>query len=614
MPPPDRNRPADFPAADVNTAASPTTPVNGPARSERLLAGKHVGGYELVQRIGRGGLGDVYRARHEAGGAEVALKLLRGGEESTPAELRSFERECEVARRLSHPFILPILDAGVHDDCPFYTMPLITGGSLEKRLRRGPVDPEWGAVLLAKVARAVHSAHRRGVLHRDLKPANILLDGDEPLIADFGLAKLLDHASCFTVTGQVMGSVPYMAPEQAAGQSHRATPATDVWSLGVVLYEILAGQRPFRGSTHTDVLHHIQHSEPPRPNQLRPGVPAELERICRKCLDKDPQWRYASAGELAGDLEAWLANKEIGTTLSLTERLPALRGVKVRPRPALALSCLGLLAVAALLLLSQSKPAASPEPGGSDAASSFAAVIGRAQPGETVPLVVPGKRLRWSGFVLGSDEAKLTIRKAEPAWLNTPSICMLELLPPDPARGDYRLSVTLAHTDGEAVSQVGVYAGRKDLPHNAGIGQSLVQATFCEPLVERLDVKPPADPRLTLATVYLSEDRGSIPNHRVQTRRQITLPAEQAHLGAVPFRTLILEVRSGETSIGRANGPVATSPRKELLWHFQFLRRNRPELKLHQPDFSPAGGAGLIIYRGTIVVQRVLFEPLPARK
>jgi serine/threonine-protein kinase len=201
---------ATRPVVEEQAPSSPTAPLGGRGPT---LAGERVGGYELLERIARGGLGDIYRARSPHSGEVVALKLLRGGEDASPAELRTFEREYEAARRLAHPNLLPILDSGIHEGQPFYTMPLIAGGSLEKRLRAGPVDLRWSIQVLARTARAVHYAHQQRVLHRDLKPANILLGpDDEPLIADFGLAKMIDHASCHTLTGQLMGSVPYMAP------------------------------------------------------------------------------------------------------------------------------------------------------------------------------------------------------------------------------------------------------------------------------------------------------------------------------------------------------------------------------------------------------------------
>jgi hypothetical protein len=267
--------------------------------------------YELLEELGHGGMGVVYRARDTVLGRLVAVKMLRAGRATADGLLR-FRREAQAVARLRHRHIVALHDFGEQDGGPFLVMPYVGGGNLSGRLADF-ADPRAAAALAEKVARAVQAAHEAGIVHRDLKPANVLLDEEgEPLVSDFGLAKFLDPGpgEGATYTGQLVGTPAYMAPEQAAGHGHRATPATDVWALGVILYELLTGYKPFRGEG-AEVAQRIQQEAPAAPRALRPGLDRALETVVLKCLEKEPARRYASAGALADDLGRWLRGEPV---------------------------------------------------------------------------------------------------------------------------------------------------------------------------------------------------------------------------------------------------------------------------------------------------------------
>ena len=268
-------------------------------------------GYEVLGLLGRGGMGKVYKARQLGLNRLVALKMILSGVHAHPVELARFRTEAEAGARLQHPNIVQIYEVDEYDGVPFLALEYVAGASLEQRLHDQPLPPRQAAELVATLAGAVHHAHQQGIVHRDLKPANVLLaDSKEPWqfslkVTDFGLAKKLDEIGQ-TQTGAVLGTPSYMAPEQAAGRVKDIGPATDVYALGVILYEALTGRPPFVASSLMETLEQVRSQEPTPLRHLEPKVPRPLEVICLKCLAKEPERRYPSAKALAADLERYL--------------------------------------------------------------------------------------------------------------------------------------------------------------------------------------------------------------------------------------------------------------------------------------------------------------------
>jgi hypothetical protein len=318
-------------------AAAPETPL---PRGKELRFGR----YKVLTEVGRGGMGVVYQASDIVLRRLVALKTLRSGPLALAEEVERFYREARVEAQLHHPHIVEVLDIGQAGEEHYFAMAFATGGNLALCNDHLRADPCQAVELVEKVARAVQFAHDKGIIHRDLKPSNILLDEHcEPLVADFGLARFLDSDVELTRTGQPMGTPAYMAPEQADG---RATAQSDVWALGVILYELLTGQRPFAGQTGTELTHRIRTADPPRPQALRPGLDPGPETVALKCLEKDPARRYASAGALADDLARWRRGEPIAAR---PEGWPRRLGRAVRRRVGKATAALvfGCLLIAA---------------------------------------------------------------------------------------------------------------------------------------------------------------------------------------------------------------------------------------------------------------------------
>jgi WD40 repeat protein/serine/threonine protein kinase len=314
-------------------------PPKAPGRSRRF------GDYELLEEIARGGMGIVYRARQVSLNRTVAVKLLLFGEFASDEAIARFRAEAEAAASLQHPNIVTIHEIGIHDGRQFFSMDYIEGRSLAAIVRQGPLPAREAARHLQKLSEAVHYAHQRGVLHRDLKPSNVLIDeSGQPRLTDFGLAKRFEGAASPTPSGQLIGSPNYMPPEQADSGRGVVGPSSDVYSLGAILYHLLSGRPPFVADSLEGTVHQVLNNEPLAPCLLTASVPRDLEIICLKCLQKNPQRRYVSAQELADDLERFLRNEPIrARAIGPAER--SIRGC--RRHPAIALATL-FLAVAAI--------------------------------------------------------------------------------------------------------------------------------------------------------------------------------------------------------------------------------------------------------------------------
>jgi tRNA A-37 threonylcarbamoyl transferase component Bud32 len=270
-------------------------------------------GHEVLCELRKGGQGVVYKARHVALKRLVAVKMIRADELAGADDRARFRADAEALAGLQHPNIVQIHEVGEHEGHPYFSLEFMHGGSLDKKLKGTPQPFREAAQLVETLARAMHAVHQRNIVHRDLKPANVLLTTDgTPKITDFGLAKRLDVEVGRTQEGVIMGTPPYMAPEQAAGKVKQITPLADVYALGAILYEVLTGRPPFRAATNLDTLLQVLNDEPVPPRRLQPKVPRDLETICLKCLEKLPEKRYATAEALASDLRCFVDGRGQG--------------------------------------------------------------------------------------------------------------------------------------------------------------------------------------------------------------------------------------------------------------------------------------------------------------
>jgi tRNA A-37 threonylcarbamoyl transferase component Bud32 len=582
-----------------------------------------VPGYEILGELGRGGMGVVYKARHVRLSRLVALKMILAGGHATAEARARFRTEAEAAARLQHPNVVQIFDVGEHQGLPYLALEFCPGGSLADRLDGIPLSPPQAAALVQTLARAVHAAHRAGIVHRDMKPANVLLDADgTPKITDFGLAKKLDESAGPTRSGTLLGTPNYMAPEQTGttlapelpvARGKAVGPAADVYALGAMLYELLTGRPPFRGSTPVDTVLQLLTCEPVPPRTLNPGVDRGLEGICLKCLEKDPQHRYRSALALADDLANWRADEPIlarprpwGRSVWRVVRRPAVRNTAVGLLGGLVLA----LAVVALVMTLRPTPEAVRA---KEQQQRWAAIQGDLAAGRPITLIGetgPPAHFSWraGGPTAGTGQADDGTFSAH---------CLehglLELVAA-PAQERYRFRAEVRHDQGPNLpeGEVGIYFAHSEQA-TAGV---------------------PAHCFATVALNDLWEQRGAFPEGGFQgnalglklyqqpptgLRRDSALVGELQYPfdfpapGARPWRRLAVEMTPQRVRVSCGDRRIIDRPRAELAEQFRTMTRSDPAPLAGEPAFAPWEGLGLYVSQGgasfrSVVVERPVQE------
>lgn len=595
---------------------------------------QRIGPYEVLEELAKGGMGMVFKVRDTRLGRVVALKMVRGSLVCGMSELLRFQREAKVQAQIRHQHILSVYDAGEHQGEQYFTMPLVPGGSLDKRMKEFAGQPKRVVPLLEKVVRAVAYAHEQGILHRDLKPSNILLDAeDEPLIADFGLAKLVD-ASFELTANQVLGTPPYMAPEQTdADLAHLVDVRTDVWSLGVVLYELLTGQRPFQGANKTETLARVRNVNPLPPRSIKPDLDADLEKIILRCLEKEQEYRYPSAAALADDLARWQQGAAIpAVPLSqrvrrTARRVPWTKVVVATSILLLACLCIGLALRpqprAVVGLPTVPAPLQPVEP------TYWEKLREQLQLGRTVQLFGEKENPRKIGQSFGGILADIRREGDEryDFFFWSPSRYRLELIPPGFLPSRYRIRLELmqdlpddAPPEMAQRGTLGIYA----LHHRLTLAGGRVADTYVTLTIGRHGTveRSHQDPRLA-SVCYLWCHFLPLKNwpggltEAVWNANNPIPPGPEARHVLKKWRTMVLEVRPTEVRayldnvfLFKAAHKVALLPARLQPLNHQATRQAPFSWEDAPHAFAPSGGMGLYVDSACMFARNLVIEPL----
>ena len=555
-------------------------------------------GYDVLGSLGGGNMGVVYKARQVLPNRLVALKVIRAGNHATPGALARFHVEAEAVGRLQHPNIVQIYQVAEQAGTPYISLEFVGGGDLAQRLASGLLPAREAATLILTLARAMHSAHGCGIVHRDLKPSNVLLTVEGvPKIADFGLAKLLNQSNALTETGLVMGTPSYMAPEQADGRSKDAGPAADIYALGAILYELLTGRPPFRAETVRETLEQVRTREPERPKRFNPKLDAELEAVCLKCLEKEPQRRYGSARLLAEDLERWLTRRPTRAR-PRGRRARIQRFLRRHYLISLLAILLGFSASAAAIVSYMTSPARARE-----------AVEKDLIEGQTVTLVGEAGLPRIYQPRTNAAELKMGVAEDGVFSVETFSLGLVELLPNLPvARYRFRAQMRQDDWGGAGVaSKVGVYFAYRCEESDSGKG------IHCYCSLEFKDLKDMKKidraSAVTGKPVELTLQRYAESKEGPWLRTIRLYKPFPFHPHA--WRTVAVEVTGGGVRAFWEGEPIGELTFTEIRKSTEMqLRMNSLTSPPASPEFRVRGGLGLYVFKGKASFRSVEIDPL----
>jgi serine/threonine protein kinase len=572
-------------ASGGETLGALTTPEAGSVES-RATSWPRLDGYIIEGVLGKGGMGIVYKARQLSLNRLVAVKLLLDAANPLRTGVDRFRREAELLAGMQHPNIVQIHDVQEQAGQPFIAMEYLAAGSLSARLKRSPMTPREAAALVEVLSRAIGAAHQQGILHRDLKPSNVLLAVDgTPKIADFGLAKRLEGDPQETPSGMIIGTPCYMAPEQAAGKKDVGKGA-DIYSLGAILYECLTGQPPFRAETPVATIGEVLVMPPPPIRKLRSDVPRALESICLKCLEKSPDNRYASANDLAADLERWLSSKPLRGIPGLAGRV--VRSLR-RPRVlGLAIMFLFLVGVLGWLWL---RPTPEKE---------LQKINDELERAQSVTLIPEGGPPRWWSWVPGFEPSSQP-NAPGPFTFGSFSTALLELVPRMPVR---RYVVTLEVRQDEPLdgSYVGLYFALLVKNGPNGPEYFYYQLVFTDNDIEN----SPLGPRLEFRRMAANGPKGRV---------DMSLPLASAgqwptvQAPARSWRKLKVEVSPDGLKTWEGDNPLEEFNFKDLTRQLELFRKVQ-RIDPEQPLLPVEGRLGLCVCRCDASFRSVIVTPI----